>query len=158
MPIEAVLIHSASGKALHSEEYYMEGEEGRVLLIQTIPKEYGFFKTYAYTVQGTFEQVTPRGSGSLELTDMIVTFEKKQAGIVTINFHDGTNTAQLLKSTLTDSNLNLSMNFVGRWKGWASAHIDVIISGADSIGTVAIGYMHHNEKHSLGYSDWLSRR
>jgi hypothetical protein len=156
--IKAVLTHSASGKELHSEEYYQEGEEGRVLLIQTIPKQYGFFKTGAYTVQGTFEQITPKGDGSLELTDMIVTFEKKNLGVVTINFHDGTNTAQLLRTPLTDSSLNLSMNFVGRWKGWAAAHIDVIISGADSIGTVAIGYIRHNEANSLPYAEWNALR
>ena len=158
MAVKAILIDSGTGIELHNEGYYQEGEEGRVLLIQTIPKEYGYFKTYAYMVQGTFEQVSPKGSGSLELTDMIVTFEKKNTAIVTINFHDGTNTAQLFQAPLTDSNVNMSCNFVGRWKGWASAHIDVIISGADAIGTVSIGYMRHNEKHSLAYSDWNSRR
>lgn len=157
--IKVALTDLASGKELHSEDYCQEGCEGRrVLLVTNIPKHYGFFKTYAYTVQGTFEQISARGDGSLELTDMIVTFEKKNLGVVTINFHDGTNTAQLLKSPLTDSNLNLSINFVGRWKGWAAAHIDVIISGADSIGTVAIGYIRHNEANSLAYGEWNSLR
>ena len=156
--IKAVLTHSATGKELHSEEYYQEGEEGRVLLVQTIPKHYGFFKTYAYTVQATVEQVSAKGDGSIELTDMIVTFEKKNLGVVTINFHDGTNTAQLFRAPLTDSNVNLSCNFVGRWKGWAAAHIDVIISGADAIGTVAIGYLRHNEANSLPYAEWNAIR
>ena len=156
--IKAVLTDKGSGISLHSEEYYMEEGVGRVLLVTTIPKEYGFFKTAAYTVQGTVEQVTPKGGESIEITDLIINFEKKNTAVVTINFHDGTNTAPLIKATLTDAPINMASNFVGRWQGWADAHIDVVISGADSIGTVAIGYVKHPKADSVSYSEWASRR
>ena len=156
--IKAVLTDKGSGISLHSEEYYMEEGVGRVLLVTNIQKQYGFFKTAAYTVQGTVEQVTPRGGESIELTDIIVTFEKKNLGVVTVNFHDGTNTAPILQSTLTDGPVNMSCNFIGRWQGWSDAHIDVIIGGADSKGTVAIGYVKHPKVDSVLYSEWTSRR
>lgn len=156
--IKAVLTDKASGIPLHSEDYYMEGEEGRVLLVTTIQKQYGFFKTTAYTVQGTVEQVTPKGGESIEITDLIINFEKKNTAVVTINFHDGTNTAPLVKATLTDAPINMASNFVGKWQGWSDAHIDVVISAADAIGTVAIGYVKHPKKDSVSYSEWTSRR
>jgi hypothetical protein len=156
--IKAVLVDLASGKSLHSEEYHQESEAGRVLLTTTIHKHYGFFKTAAYTVQGTFEQITPPSGFSLELTDLIVTFEKKNLGVVTINLHDGTNTAPLMKVTLTDAPVNMVSNFSGRWRGWKDAHIDVVISGADSIGNVSIGYLKHDPNDTLTYNQWTAAR
>ena len=156
--IQVVLVDKGSGVPLHSEKYYMEGGNGRVFLVTNIQKQYGLFKTAAYTVQGTVEQVTPKGGESIELTDLIVTFEKKNLGVVTINFHDGTNTAPLVKSTLTDGPINMACNFVGKWHGWSDAHIDVVISGADSIGTVSIGYVKHPKANSVGYAAWNARR
>jgi hypothetical protein len=158
--IKTTLIDASTGTALHTEGYYQEGaeEEARLLIITDIPKYYGVFKTTSYTAQGTTQQVTPKGSGSILLTDIIVTFEKKNLGVVTINFHDDTNTVPIIKATLTDAPCNLSMNFNGRWQGWASAHIDVVISGADSIGTVSIGYVLVPPNDSLSYSAWDSKR
>ena len=156
--IKAVLIDKGSGIPLHSEKYFMEKQEGRVLLVTNIQKEYSFFKTAVYTVQGTTEQITPRGGESIELTDILITFEKKILGVVTINFHDGTNTATIIKSTLTDGPVNMAANFVGRWQGWVDAHIDVVISGADSIGSIAIGYIRHPKINSVYYAEWTSRR
>lgn len=158
MPAKLVLIDSGSGKALHIEDYFIYGEHGKILPITTPQKTHGVFKTATYTVQGTTEQITPKGGGSLELTDLIVTFEKKNLSVVTINFHDGTNTAPIIKSTLTDSPVNLAISFNGRWQGWKNAHVDVIISGADAIGAIAIGFLHHDELDTLSYEDWNTRR
>jgi hypothetical protein len=158
MPAHVYLIDAATGQALHTEDYPLYGADDKILAVIVPQKVHGVFKTAAYTVQGTFQQITPVGNGSIELTDMIITFEKKNTGVVTVNLHDGTNTAPIVKVTLTDASCNLAINFSGRWKGWAAAHIDVVISGADSIGTVAIGYVHHDAANSLTYSEWNSLR
>jgi hypothetical protein len=158
MPLKIVLVDLATGQALHSEDYFLEGEAGKVLLTTSIYRHYGVFKTASYTVQGTTEQVTPSGGGSLELTDFIISFEKKGSGVVNINFHDGTVTVPIIKITLTDAPVSIAHDFAGHWHGWADAHIDVVISGADSVGTVAIGYVKHPAPDSLSYSEWNARR
>jgi hypothetical protein len=158
MPVKAILTDSGTGKALHSEDYYVEGSEGRVLLITTIPENYGMFKSAAFTVQGTTQMITPTGNGSVQITDLLVTFEKKGSAVVTLNFHDGTNTVTIFKGTVTDAPMNFSSNFKGRWQGWQGAHIDVVTSGADVIGNVAIGYILYPTIGSLPYSEWNSLR
>jgi hypothetical protein len=157
MPAKLVLIDSGSGTQLHNEKYTLYGKD-RILAITTPQKAHGVFKTADYTVQGTVEQVSTRGAGSIELTDIVLSFQKKGSGHVTLNFHDGTVTVPIIGIDLTDAPVSTAVNFTGRWQGWASAHIDVVISGADSVGTVAIGYIHHNDKGSLSYSEWNSLR
>ena len=158
MSLPVVLVDEGTGNALHSEPYYLEGEEGRVLLTETISGHYGTFKTAAFTVQGTTELISVKGSESIKLTDLIVSFEKKNLASVTINFHDGTNTAPLLKATINDAPVNMSCNMAGNWHGWQGAHIDVIIAGANAIGTVAIGYVKYPTDGGLPYAEWNARR
>jgi hypothetical protein len=158
MPLDVILRHSATGKELHSEEYFQEGEEGRVLLITTIPENYGLFKSSAFTAQGTTEMITPKGNGSIQITDLIITFEKKGSAVITLNFHDATNTVTFFKGTTTDAPINFSSNFKGRWQGWQGAHIDVVITGADVIGNIAIGYVLYPTVGSLTYSEWNALR
>jgi hypothetical protein len=158
MSVKCVLIDEKTGQFLHTEDYELYGEDKKTLIVTTPSKAHGYFKTAAYTVQGTFEQISIPDAGSIELTDLIVTFEKKNTAVVTINFHDGTNTAPITKITLTDGPCNLVTNFGGRWRGWKNAHIDVIIATADAIGTVAIGYMRYTSKTSLAYDAWNAAR
>ena len=153
-----VLIDGATGKALHNETYTHENTPEPMLLVTGRRDFYGIFKTIAYTAQGTTQQVTPKGAGSIELTDLIVTFEKKALAFVTINFHDTTNTAPIFKAALTDAPVNIAIPFAGRWQGWSEAHIDVIVSGADAIGNVSIGFMHSPASESLSYNAWNVRR
>lgn len=159
MTIKAVLYDSALGVPIHSEKYLQEvGGEAMILAVTDVPKSYGFFKTTTFTAQATTELVTPRGNQSILLTDLIVTFEKKNLGTVRINFHDGTNTETIFYATLTDAPVNVAINFTGRWQGWKTAHIDVITGGADSIGSVAIGYVRCPENASMDYTAWVAAR
>jgi hypothetical protein len=158
MPLDVILKHAGTGKELHSEGYYHEGSEGRMLLVTTIHDNYGLFKSSAFTAQGTTEMVTPKGNGSIQMTDLIITFEKKGSAVITLNYHDGTNTVTIFKGTVTDAPLNFSSNFKGRWQGWQGAHIDVVITGADVVGNIAIGYVTHPTIGSLPYSDWNAER
>lgn len=156
--LKVVLTDEKSGMSLHSEEYQQEDFKARVLLTETLAGHYGVFKTATFTVAGTTELITPKGIKSIQITDLIVTFEKKNAATVSINFHDGTNTAPLFKATLTDAPVNLSSNFRGRIRGWNTAHIDVVIAGADAIGTVAVGYVIHPAATGLTYAEWQAKR
>jgi hypothetical protein len=158
MPVNVILTDSGTGKSIHSEAYNVEGGDGRVLLTTTIPENYGMFKSAAFTVQGTTQMITPVGNGSVQITDLIITFEKKGSAVITLNFHDATNTVTFFKGTTTDAPINFSSNFKGRWQGWQGAHIDVVITGADVIGNIAIGYVLYPTVGSLPYSEWNTLR
>jgi hypothetical protein len=157
MPAKTVLIDSATGQALHTEEYEHEGKSGRTLLITDMKSHYGVFTSASFTTATTTQIITPRGNGSVEITDLIVSFEKKNATVITISFHDGTNTVTIFKGTVTDAPINLAIPLAGKWQGWESAHIDITTS-ADCVGCISIGYLHKLNMESLSYNEWLARR
>lgn len=156
--LKVALTDEKTGASFHTEEYQMEGFKNRVLLTETIAGHYGVFKTSLFTVAGTTELITPKDQKSIQITDLIVTFEKKNTATVTINFHDGTNIAPLFKATLTDAPVNMSSNFRGKIRGWNTAHVDVIIAGADAVGTVAVGYIIHQPETGMTYAEWAAKR
>lgn len=155
MPVKAVLIDSASGKELLTLDTCF----GQVMAHREPCKVSGVFKCMTFTLQTDSAAIaSPDGDGSLELTDLIVSTEKKASGVLTIRFNDGTNTETILAPMVTDAPCNLAMNFMGNWQGWSTAYIEVVISGADFAGAVAIGYVKHAKKYSLAYGDWNARR
>ena len=158
MPVKSILIDSATGQALHSEDYIHETQQGKILTVQTPEKAHGYFKTGTFTVTGTTDLVAPNAGATIELTDLIISFEKKNTGVVTIQFYDGTYTETVLKCTLTDAPVNLAIAFEGRWKAWADASLQVVISGANSIGAVAVGYLKYTNYKAESYSEWNAKR
>jgi len=157
MPLDVHLI-DMNGNDLHTEEYTLYGKELHALALLTPQKAHGRFKTVGFTVQATAIMAQPESGGSIELTDMIATFEKKNLGVVTIRFYDGTNEALIAKATLTDGPFNGVASFVGRWRGWANAYVDATVSGADTIGMVAIGYVKHQKLGTQSYEEWTGDR
>lgn len=157
MPLEAIIV-GPNGEPLHTEEYTLYGKELKILSTLTPQKAHGRFKTVAFTVQATAVMATPESGGSIELTDMIVTFEKKNLGVIALRFYDGTNEAPIAKATLTDSAFNGVIPFVGRWRGWKDAYVDAVLSGADAIGCVAIGYVKHKALGTQTYEEWKDDR
>ncbi len=78
--------------------------------------------------------------------------------IVTEDLLAGLVTEVTADLVLTDAPVNFAIPFQGPFKGWADARVEVVISGADSIGAVALGYIHHGKAASLSYSDWNALR
>ena len=157
MPLEAVLI-DYDGCMLHNEEYTLYGRELRILATITPQKAHGRFKTAAFTVQATTLLATPVSGGSIELTDLIISFEKKNTSVVTVRFYDGTNEANIVKITLTDAPVTLAIPFNGRWRGWKNAYIDATVATADAVGVVALGYVKHQALVTQTYEEWNTDR
>jgi len=158
MPVKVNLQSSASGQLLHDEEYDYEIDGGRVLAVVNPQKTYGVFKSVSFTVRATQIIADPGAVGSIELTDMIITFEKKANSVILVQFNDGTRTAPITRITLTDAPAALSINFNGKFRGWKSAWVEAVESGADAVGTIALGYIKLMEYGTLEYADWNGRR
>jgi len=159
--LKAVLIDPASGKALHVESYQHEGEDSSVLLITTIPEHYGVFKTTKFTVAGGAGSTTiaePEADGSLRLTDLVVSFEKKATAEVTIQFNDGSNSELVWFADMQDAPLSLAIAFAGNWRGWRSAYLEVVVATAGLDGSVGVGYVKYLKDESLPYAEWNARR
>jgi hypothetical protein len=157
MSIKVSLI-ALDGTDLHTEEYQIYGRENRILASITPQKSHGRFKTASFTVQATTILAQPESGGSVELTDLIITFEKKNTSLVTVRFYDGTNEAVIAKVTLTDAPVEIAIPFNGRWRGWANAYVDATVSVADAIGCVALGYVKHQKLGTQSYEEWSNDR
>lgn len=156
MGIKSFLTDMKSGKALR----ILTTNRGEVLAVLPPQAVDGAFKSAAFTAQtATTKIVEPIGDGSIELTDLIVAFEKKQNAVVTLRFMDAdNNTETIWYADLTDGAINFAIPFKGNWKGWRGAYIDIVIATADADGSISIGYVHHDKAHSISYSEWDARR
>jgi len=131
---------------------------GKVLCVQAPGKVFGVFKTFKFTGTGTTKVAEPEGDGSVELTDLVVSFEKKTSAEVVIQFNDGTRTELVWFGDLQDAPISFGIGFTGNWQGWQSAWVEVDITGANLDGSVAIGYIKRLKRDSLTYPKWDARR
>ncbi len=131
---------------------------GKILCVQAPGKAFGVFRTRKFTGTGTVKMAEPAGDGSVELTDLIVSFEKKTSAEVVIQFNDGTNTELIWFGDLQDAPISFGTGFTGNWQGWQSAWVEVDITGANLDGSVALGYIKRLKKDSLTYPKWDARR
>jgi len=157
--LKLVLMDSATGKALKTMDY--GPEVGTFLSTISPPQMYGTFKCTKIASgdgTGSYTVVTPIGNGSITLTDLIVSFEKKTSAEVTLQFNDGTYTEIVWFGDMQDAPLNLAIGFVGKWQGWQSAYLEIVVAGAGLDGSIAVGYTKISHKQSLPYTEWNSLR
>jgi len=128
------------------------------LIIEDHSRAASQFKTTTFTGEGTTAVVTPRIGGAIVLTDFIIGSKKFSAGSVEIRFTDGTNTESIYIADTDDVPISIAFSPAGRWRGWLDARIDVVVVGADTDPTVAIGYYHLTEGSVLSFSDWDAER
>ena len=131
---------------------------GPVLCVEQAARAAAVFNTLVFTAQDTYILADSKGDSSIELTDLIVSAEKKNLGTLIVRFNDGTQTETIANILVTEVGVNLAIAFRGKWQGWRSAQVELVIGGADFGGSVAIGYTRHNKANSLAYSDWNARR
>jgi hypothetical protein len=152
MPIKSITTDSESGQALDTHL----GVDGHTCLItESNFRLIGSFKTATYNNE-TATLVTPLIDGSIQLTDIIVTSEKKLLGIVTVQFTDGVNTVIIMKAE-ADSPIQIAHGFQGHWHGWRDAYIQVIVSAAFDV-TVALGYVRVPKELTITYNAWNALR
>ena len=130
---------------------------GIVLGVSTYQKEHGLWQSVSWTATvGETALVSPDGDGSIEISDILITAEKKPGGSITIRFADGVvgafvNTKDVVKSTVADGVLNVATNFTGRVQGWQSATLYYTVVGTFT-GSILITFVKHNKKNSMTYN------
>lgn len=102
--------------------------------------------------------VTPIKGGSIEITDIIFNALKVSAGIVVISVSDGTNSETLMSVLLTNEAVRMTHSVQGRMQGWRDATVNYTVAGANSTGSITIGYVKHDVASTEDYSVWNSRR
>lgn len=159
MSLPVVLVDARTGKALETKEL---GGFGILLLTADPLRVNGVFKTtkFVAATSPTYSTIvaTPAGDGSIVLSDMVISFEKKTGAEVTIQFNDGTNTELIWFGDMQDAPINLAIAFAGKWQGWQCAYLEAVVAGAGLDGSVGIGYAKLDKSNSLTYSDWNKRR
>ena len=131
---------------------------GMVLGITTYQKQEGLWQSVSWTAAvGEAALVSPDGDGSIEISDILITAEKKAGGSITIRFADGVvgafvNTKDVVKSTVADGILNVASNFGGKVQGWQSAILYYTVVG-NFTGSILITFVKHNKKNSITYNE-----
>ena len=130
---------------------------GMVLATSTYQKEQGLWQSVSWTAAVVETAlVTPDGDGSIEISDILITAEKKAGGSITIHFDDGTNEKDVVKSTVADGVLNVASNFSGRVQGWRGAILYYTIVGTFT-GSILITFFKHNKKNSITYNEMAKK-
>ncbi len=92
------------------------------------------------------------------LTDLVVSGEKINSGIITIRFYDGANTESIYVGHCNDGPVNLAWTVQGRIWGWADAYIDFTTSANNQDATCTISYIHIAKPLTLKYDRWNALR
>lgn len=153
MSVKSILTKLSNSKAI----WCPEGIEAPLLGVATQARTFGRFKTItitAITEAGEGIIVTPPKNESIVMTDLIISAEKKNLGIDTLRFYCGTNTVNIMVTSVGDSSVNLAIPFAGHWQGWKDAYLQVVQTGASHYLSVAVGYYFMPSELSNVYSKW----
>ncbi len=127
---------------------------GGALLVTDSFRVNGAFKAATRAAAGTTIIVSPDGGGSICLTDLIMTAEKRGGGgTVTLRFTDGTNTINIAVADVVDTSVNFAIAFAGRWQGWRDARLEMVTDETFD-ATVSCGYVKVPSKESFSYNVW----
>ena len=149
-----VKLVDASGDLLHTERFGSQIH----LVVEDHSRVNTQFKSATHTTNTTTQVVVPPSGGALVLTDLLLSGEKINGGIITIQFTDGTNEVVVYKALVTDSTVNIAHAFGGRWFGWIDGRIDFITDTANQDATVSIGYYFVKGEGVLSFADWDALR
>lgn len=133
---------------------------GYALSVLTYKQKYGQWQSVSWSAAQVAKTAiaTPVPGGSIEVTDIIISADKTNLGTVTLTLEDGTNTETLITTILSDAPLRLSHPVAGRMKGWRDAILYYTVAGANSTGSITIGYIKNTKPESKPYTLWNSER
>lgn len=150
------VLYGKDGRPLGTETHPLFGE-GEILCVISPEKARSVWVRKAWAAAAENVRIaTPKGSGTLEILDMVLTAEKKQGGSILVRFNDGSDTDNVLGGSTDDSSINMSMSFNGKVQGWKNAYLEYTVVGA-WIGAILVTYVHHI-KAGKTYSKWNAER
>ena len=154
------LRNSLTGHRLFSAQIWKEqhpptGKE-EVMIVEDYVTAFSTFKTVSPTTQGTTIIVTPRASGSIAVTDILLAVKRKNTAVVTLQFSDGVNDEILYLADTSSAELYLAHAVKGRMQGWRNARLELVIATADVDVNCTIVYM--KLPTALDFADWDALR
>jgi hypothetical protein len=107
----------------------------------------------------TIDIVTPKPNESIFITDILVTSSKKVANsTIVLQFHDGTNTEEIMEIEGESAPVEFSHAFAGGLSGWKDAILQVVTDQAAMHVVTLIGYVKVSKDLTKTYSDWSESR
>ena len=151
--IKARLIDSATGK-----ELYIASQNGnKVLISQTHAQVEGKFKAKTLEAAGTVIVAESDKGGCIVLTDFILTSDKTEGAVITVQYTCGDHTIPIIVADMSDAPVNLATCLSGKWEGWRDARLELVITGgANPTATLAAGYYKLSD--SKLFDDWDAQR
>ena len=131
---------------------------GMMVCTTTYQKHYGLWQEVSWVAAvSETALVSSDGDGSIEISDILITAEKKAGGSITIRFADGVvgafvNTKDVVNTTVADGVVNVASNFGGKVQGWQAATLYYTIVGTYK-GSILITFVKHNKKNSMTYNE-----
>jgi len=156
--IKTIIIDPCSNEAVAIQD---AGDFGKILTTVDPLRILSVFKTTKIASgdgTGSTTVATPRGDGSIVVTDLIVSFEKKTSAEVLLQFNDGTNDELVWFGDMQDAPISFGVAFAGRWQGWQNAYLEIVVAGAGLDGSIGVGYAKVSKENSLMYAEWDARR
>ena len=158
MSVDTRLLVRAHGETALKEPHYVPSQfhPNEIVLVQTSgPQRHGVFKSAASTTQTTTVITAPEKKGAIVVTDLLITTNKAANGILIIQFSDGVQGIAIAEFPV-DIAVNQSIAFVGLFRGWVDARLEMITLGANFDATVTAGYM--KVPTGLPFAEWDALR
>jgi len=150
-----VVLADPDGGAAHFEDYRVNSSDARSLSVTSIAQSHGAWKSTNGSTAAITAVTSPDNGGSIAITDIMLSTEKKTSGEVELRFTDGTNTIILFRALLTQFPVQINQGIVGLMKGWKDARVE-IETVQNFEYSITIGYIKFKE--GLDYSEWDARR
>lgn len=148
--------HSWFSGQIWTEQTPPTGKE-EVLIIEDYVTAFSTFKSVSPTAISTTIVIQPEASGSVAITDILLTAKRKNSAVVSLRFTDGVNTEVLYAADVTNAELYMTHTVKGRMQGWKGARVELVIAGANVDVNCTLVYMKMPVS-TLEYTDWDALR
>lgn len=127
-----------------------------ILLADSSVKQFTNWNATQITSATTTTLVTPSTTGSLVVTDIVVSAKKVAGTTLDLEFDDGVNTVIFLSPDSVNNPVNFSWAPAGRVQGWRGASLKAVTVGNNTVATVTVVYMKLPE--GLLFAEWDALR
>ena len=158
MPLEVRTLAIGHGQSQPKEAHYVASQfhPHEIVQVNTSgPQRHGVFKAVNRTSAGTTIITSPDGLGAIVVTDLLISAKKAATSDVAVQFNGGGNTVIIFLADSINSDFNLAIPFVGLFRGWQDADLELVTTG-NVVATVTAGYMKVPD--GLPFSEWDALR
>ena len=146
---KTILARAEDKAALHTA--HVSPSPDPVLVTENIHRIHGTFASQSRTTAGTSILATPELNQEIILTDLIVSTEKLNAGVIVVQWTDDVETIVIYQGFTNDGPINFAIGFAGRFAGWKDARLEMVVTG-NMNSTVTVGYYKLPE--GLTFAEW----